>query len=313
VELAAARQAPGRFAGAGAGAVGVPDDHVAAVDAQPARHLGGAVDAAAEDRLAGDVGFEVGAQEAVDPGHGERERGAGGARLEAAGAGAVGTVAGDQLPGRFGRTELAAARAAAHPLGGAEGEAVDGAEEALVVGGPGGVGERPGDPPHRGGGDAFGAGEAEVEVHVVAVGGVDVVAQPDARVGEAQAGGAEGGGDRRGRAGARLGARVERQRHVLDRELVEQRLGEAVVVVAGDEDDVDLADRGAELGEEGEGVLERGAERALAQLDHVAEQDEALGAAQLLDQEGADLRVAQEVAAARRAEVEVGDDRRLHV
>ena len=74
-----------------------------------------------------------------------------------------------------------------------------------------------------------------------------------------------------------------------------------------------VADRRAELGEEREGVLERRAERALAQLDDVAEQDQALGAAQLLEQDRADLGVAQHVAAAGDAEVQVGDDRRLHV
>jgi hypothetical protein len=152
-----------------------------------------------------------------------------------------------------------------------------------------------------------------VQVHVVAVGRVDVVAQPDAGVGDPQAGGGEGGGDRRGRAGGRVGRRVQRQRRVFQREAVEQRFGEARVVVAGGDDDLDLADRRAELGEEGEGELQRRAERPLAQLDDVPEQDQALGAAQLLEQDRADLGVAEHVAAARDAQVQVGDNRRLHV
>ena len=84
-------------------------------------------------------------------------------------------------------------------------------------------------------------------------------------------------------------------------------------MVAGEEDDLDVADRGAELGEHREGVLERRAERAVAQLDRVAEQDQALGPAQLLEQHGAGLGVAQHVAAGGRAEVQVGDDGRLHL
>ena len=76
--------------------------------------------------------------------------------------------------------------------------------------------------------------------------------------------------------------------------------------------DLDVAERRAELGEERARLVERRAERSFAQLDDVAEQDEALGPAQLLEQDGADLGIAEHVAAAGRAEVEVGDDRRLH-
>ena len=116
----------GASPGARAGAVGVAGDHVAAVDAEPARHLGRALDPGAEDRLAGDLGLEVGAEEAVDAGDGEREGGAGGARLEPAGAAAAGAVAGDQFPGRFGGAELARREPARPSLGGAVGEAVEG-------------------------------------------------------------------------------------------------------------------------------------------------------------------------------------------
>lgn len=79
-------------------------------------------------------------------------------------------------------------------------------------------------------------------------------------------------------------------------------------MVAGDEDDLGVAERRADLGERRQRQVERRPERPFAQLDRVAEQDQAVGAAQLVEQDGADPGVAQHVAAAGRAEVEVGDD-----
>ena len=149
-------------------------------------------------------------------------------------------------------------------------------------------------------------------VHVVAVGRVDVVADPDAGVGDAQAGGAEPAVERRGRAGGGVAALGQAERGAGEREVVEQRLGEVVVVVAGDDHDLAVAEGGAELLEEGAGGVQRGADRDLAQLDRVAEQDDAVGAADLLQQQRADAGVAQQVAAAEQAEVEVGEDRRPH-
>ena len=61
-----------------AGAVGVAGDHVGAVDSEPARQLGRGVDAAAEDRRGGEVGVEVGAQQAVERPDAGREAGADG-------------------------------------------------------------------------------------------------------------------------------------------------------------------------------------------------------------------------------------------
>ncbi len=66
-------------------------------------------------------------------------------------------------------------------------------------------------------------------------------------------------------------------------------------MVAGDEDHLDLADRRSEVLEERAGGGERRAERAFAQLDDVAEQDDAVGAAQLREEDRADLGVAQDV------------------
>jgi hypothetical protein len=102
------------------------------------------------------------------------------------------------------------------------------------------------------------------------------------------------------------------RRSALDRELIEQRLGEAGVVVAGHERHLDLAQRFPELLEERAAALQRRPERQVAQLDHVAEEDEAVGAGYLLEEHAADIAVAQHVLVAGDAEVEVGDDRRPH-
>ena len=58
--------------------------------------------------------------------------------------------------------------------------------------------------------------------------------------------------------------------------------------------------------------LEHSRQREVAQLEHVAEQDEPVGGGDLLEQGGADRRVADEVLAGAAAEVQVGDDRGAH-
>ncbi len=83
-------------------------------------------------------------------------------------------------------------------------------------------------------------------------------------------------------------------------------------MVTGDEDHLDVADRLAQLLEERPRAFERGTERKVAQLDHVAEQDEAVGAGDLLQQHSPHRRIAQHVLVGGDAEVEVGDDRRPH-
>ena len=109
-------------------------------------------------------------------------------------------------------------------------------------------------------------------------------------------------------------ARCSRPRRaVAERELFEQRLGEAVVVVAGDEDDARARHRFAELLEERVGRASRTRARGkVAQLEHVAEQDEAVGGGDLLEQDAADRRVAGDVLAGGGAEVQVGNDRGAH-
>ncbi len=144
----------------------------------------------------------------------------------------------------------------------------------------------------------------------MAVGRVDVVAQPDSGVGDLQRSAAEPAGDPRRGFALRLGAMLEAQRLSRpQRHPFDQRIGETVVVVSGDEDDLAPGERRAELFEEGPGALHRGAERQFAQLQGVAEQDEPVGRRDLLEQQAADLRVAQQVLAEGAAQVQVGDDR----
>ena len=152
-------------------------------------------------------------------------------------------------------------------------------------------------------------------VHVVAVGGVDVVAQPGAGVGDRQLGVAEPGVDRGSRLLRRGAALLEAEggAAVAHRHLFEQRLGEAVIVVAGDEEDLAPRHRLAQLLEEGTRRGQHLGQRQFAQLEGVAEQDEAVGGADLLEQRRPDRRVAQEVLAEGAAEVQVGDDRGAHV
>jgi hypothetical protein len=86
-----------------------------------------------------------------------------------------------------------------------------------------------------------------------------------------------------------------------------------VVVVARQHQQLAVApQRGARLGEERRGELRGGAVRRLAQLEPVAEHDQAVDVAQRLDQRRAQLCPPQQVLAVRGADVEVGDDERPH-
>jgi hypothetical protein len=313
VEAAAAGQRPLRFDLGRAAAVGVAGDHLAAVDAEPRRHLGRRGDAAAEDRRGGDVGPELRAQQPVDRLHPRREGGTEGAPAQPPAAVATVLGAGEQAPGRLGGTASSFHQPGRPDLGHAPAESIYGAQHALVVGWFCRVGDRAGDPHHGRGGEALGAGQGQVRVHVMAVGGIDVLAQPKAGVGEAQLGAAEPIGDLGGRAGGGVVEVLEAQwAGAAERELVEQRLGEAVVVVAGDEHDLAPGERFAELFEERSGGAEGDAEGKVAQLDRVAEDDQPVGLADLLQQRPPDRRLAQHVLAVGAAEVEVGDDRRPH-
>ena len=85
---------------------------------------------------------------------------------------------------------------------------------------------------------------------------------------------------------------------------------QAMVVVAGNEDDVPAGERRADGAEELAGFEQRLAERAVAELDDVAEEDDPLGVDPLdgLEQPLAHRRPAQDVVPGSGAEMEVGDE-----
>jgi hypothetical protein len=85
-----------------------------------------------------------------------------------------------------------------------------------------------------------------------------------------------------------------------------------MVVVAGDEHDLRVAEPLADGAEHGLGGGHRVAQGTVAQLEHVAEQDEAIGALHALQQRVEGDRPAQHVDAAARAEVQVGDHEGAH-
>ena len=85
---------------------------------------------------------------------------------------------------------------------------------------------------------------------------------------------------------------------------------ELVVVVARHEHDLAAAHGGPDLAEERLARSQRLADRAVAQLEDVAEEHEAVGAVQRLEQRRAHLGLAQDVGAGAPAEVQVGDDQR---
>ena len=125
------------------------------------------------------------------------------------------------------------------------------------------------------------------------VGRVDVLAQPDAGVGEPEAGSPQPLVEQCGGAGGGPIALLKPQgRTVGEGQLVEKRLGEAVVVVAWYEDRLAVAQRLAQLLEKGSRNSQGETERPLAQLDHVAEQDYAVSCGDLLEKRPADLRTA---------------------
>jgi hypothetical protein len=152
----------------------VAGDHVDVVDSQPHRHLDAAGEAAAEDRGGGDVRVEVGAQELVEAADCGRETGAPRSSAPAQSLG----FTGEDLPPVL-EWAVAPALLRQH-LGQAVGEAVEGAEDPLVVVRGGALRRRLEQPHHQRSGDALRPRQGQMEVDVVAVSRVDVVAQPDA-------------------------------------------------------------------------------------------------------------------------------------
>ena len=151
----------------------------------------------------------------------------------------------------------------------------------------------------------------------MAVERVDVVAQPDAGVGDLHR-----RGPRRLGQPPRQRAGLVRREALLEAEeagrlalqaRVDPARGEPVVVVAGRHDQLALRpERAADVGEERRRDLDRVAVRGLAQLERVAEDHEPVDLAERLQQRRAQVRAAQQVVALGLAEVQVGDDERPH-
>ena len=146
---------------------------------------------------------------------------------------------------------------------------------------------------------------------------VDVVAQPDAGIGELDARGRGLLGEPRGQRPG-LGRRdplleAEEAGRLGLQTAVDPARHQPVVVVAGDDQQLAVGpERAPEVGEHGRGDLGGVALRRLAQLERVAEDQQAVVARDLLEQRGAQLRAPQQVGAAAGAEVEVGDHERPH-
>ena len=71
-------------------------------------------------------------------------------------------------------------------------------------------------------------------------------------------------------------------------------------------------ERLGELRQRGRGGVERLAQRPVAQLEHVAEQDEPVDALDRLEQPGPKRLAAQQIGAAAKPEVEIRNDRGAH-
>ena len=85
-----------------------------------------------------------------------------------------------------------------------------------------------------------------------------------------------------------------------------------MVVVARHEHDVAVAEHRPELGEERAGDVEHPRDRALAEVDDVAQQHDPVGVLEPRPQPGAHVGAAQEVAPRAHAQVEVRQDDRRH-
>ena len=140
------------------------------------------------------------------------------------------------------------------------------------------------------------------------MGGEDVVAHPEARVANVEASLAEPVLDRADRGVGRVDALVELGRPLLVAGALQPLPEEAVVVVAGNEHDVAAGEGLADCLEERAGRIERDAERALAELEHVAEEDQPVDVGGRLEEPFDDRLAAQHVGPVAGAEVEVGDE-----
>ena len=301
--------------GHGPGAVRVAQEHPRRVDAEAPQHLAHADQPAAAQRLAREV-----AVDRPEPGGVERRDRRRVARAERGGAqrALAPALPRQRHPGARRRARAAGHRPVLRALDERVHPRVDRRERGLVVVGGRVVLGQVDDPArHRAGREALEGRHGRVDVGVVAVDRVDVVAQPDAGVGELDARGRGLLGEPRGeRAGVgRLDPLLEAEEagRLGLQAAVDPARDEPVVVVAARRSELAVgAERAPELGEHRRGDLGGVALRRLAQLERVAEDHEAVVARR---PPRAAARAAPGGAAGRRrggAEVEVGDDERAH-
>ena len=151
----------------------------------------------------------------------------------------------------------------------------------------------------------------------MAVDGVDVVAQPQAGVGDRDVRGrgalGQPGGERAGLLRAHGLLEAEEARGLGLQAAVDPARDEPVVVVAADQHELAVRpQRAPEVGEHVAGQLGRVALGVLAQLEPVAEDHEPVDARHGLEQRRAQIGAAEQVRALLGAEVEIGDDERRH-
>ncbi len=149
-------------------------------------------------------------------------------------------------------------------------------------------------------------------IEEVAVGGVDAGPKPHSRVGELDAlrGPLPRTSSAAGPDVAGIRCFEAERRGSLDAPTLEPLLEQVMVVIAGDDHQWRIADRRRELGEEGAGPIERRGQRAIAQLDGVAEQDHAVHALELGPQDPPKVGAAQ--AGRFRRSIRGGDRKELH-
>ena len=294
-----------------AGAVRVPADHVRRPHVQAGEHLGDAVQVAAAQAGAGEVAVDRPDAERVDRGHGSREAGA---QQRGAGPQAA-SAAAQRLPGLRGRARAGADQRVVGALGERVHPGVERRQDRLVVVGRRALaGQRDRPAGHGARGQALEGGHRGVQVGVVAVDGVDVLAQPDARVDDLHARRRRPLGQRRGQRAcvARLDPLLEPEEAggLGQQPAVDPAGHEPVVVVAGRQQH--LADGAAHVLEERPGHLDRVAVRAVAQLEPVTEDHEPVDVVQRRHQPLPDGGAPQHVGPRARADVQVGDHQGPH-
>ena len=142
---------------------------------------------------------------------------------------------------------------------------------------------------------------------------VHAVAQPQARIGEADPGRLRVLGERFEREALRAAELLELERAGVDQPpAFEPGLDQVVVVVARDDHELAARHGAGERADRRGRDLQNLRERAVAKLEHVAEQHQPLCALEVLAQHGAEALAAQQVGAAAQPQVQVGDHRRAH-